>query len=122
MVTGVLSDSTNQPTKKPRQKRSQTEQSENRPTTSRQLFAPQLQTFQPSNMLSLAKALTSTLLVFDGESEKHELFEDLFRKKSKCIQISRKYNKSTNLTHSQEATHSKRVALYKTLTKTAWRK
>ena len=54
MVTGVVDDSTNQPTtKKPKQQRSQSEQAKNLLTTTRPLFASQLQTFQPSNMLPM---------------------------------------------------------------------
>ena len=47
MVTGVLNDSTNQPTKRP--KRMQSEQSKDRPSTSKVLFAPQPQTFPSAN-------------------------------------------------------------------------
>ena len=77
MVTGVLIDSTNQPTKKP--KRMQGEQSKDRPSTSKILFAPQTQIFPSANVLPMPKALTASLPVFDGKSEKFELFEDLFR-------------------------------------------
>ena len=77
MVTGVLNDSTNQPTKRPKQQRSLCEQAKDRPSTSRLLFAPQRETLQPPNMLPLPKALTASLPVFDGKSEKFELFEDL---------------------------------------------
>ena len=45
MVTGVLNDSTNQPTKKPKQQRAHSEQARHRPLTSRLLFASQTQTF-----------------------------------------------------------------------------
>ena len=79
MVTGVLNDSTNQPTKKPKQQRSHSELGEGRPTTSRLLFAPQQRTLQPPNMLPMPKALTALLPVFDGKSERFEFFEDLFR-------------------------------------------
>ena len=48
MVTGVLNDSTNQPTKRPKQQRTTSEQTKDRPSTSRLLFAPQLQTIQSS--------------------------------------------------------------------------
>ena len=67
------------PTKTRRQQRSNCEQAKDRPTTSRLLFAPQPQTFQPFNMLPMPKALTASLLVFDGKSENFDLFEDLFR-------------------------------------------
>ena len=77
MVTGVLNDSTNQPTKRP--KRMQSEQSKDRPSTSKILFAPQTQTFPSANVLPMPKALFASLPVFDGKSEKFELFEDLFR-------------------------------------------
>ena len=71
LVTGFLNDSTNQPTKRPNQ--------DNRPSTSKILFAPQPQTFPTANLLPMPKALTASLPVFDGKSEKLELFEDLFR-------------------------------------------
>ena len=77
MVTGVLNDSTNQPTKKP--KRITSEQQKDRPSASKILFAPQPQTFPTANLLPMPKAVTAWLPVFDGKSEKFELFEDLFR-------------------------------------------
>ena len=81
MVTRVLNDSTNQPTKKPKQQCSLSEHAKDRPSTSRLLFAPQPQTFQPSNMLPMPKIHSASLPVFDGKSERFELFEDLFRQK-----------------------------------------
>ena len=77
MVTGVLNDSTNQPTKRP--KRMQSEQSKDRPSTSKILFASQPQTFSSANLLPMLKALTALLPVFNGKSEKLEFLEDLFR-------------------------------------------
>ena len=79
MVTGVLNDSTNQPTKRPKTQRILNEQQKDRPSTSKILFAPQPQTFPSTNLLPMPKALTASLPVFDGKSEKFELFEDLFR-------------------------------------------
>ena len=79
MVTGVLNDSTNQPTKRSKQQRASNEQTKDRPSTSKILFAPQPQTFPATNLLPMPKALTASLPVFDGKSEKFELFEDLFR-------------------------------------------
>ena len=79
MVTGVLNDSTNQPTKRSKQQRASNEQIKDRPSTSKILFAPQPQTFPATNLLPMPKALTASLPVFDGKSEKFELFEDLFR-------------------------------------------
>ena len=79
MVTGVVNDSTNQPTKRPKQQRPPSEQTRDRPCTSKILFAPQPQTIPPTNLLPMPKALTASLPVFDGKSEKFELFEDLFR-------------------------------------------
>ena len=79
MVTGVLNDSTNQPTKRSKQQRASNEQTKDRPSTSKILFAPQPQTFPSTNLLPMPKALTASLPVFDGKSEKFELFEDLFR-------------------------------------------
>ena len=79
MVTGVLNDSTNQPTKRSKQQRASNEQTKDRPSTSKILFAPQPQTFPSTNLLPMPKALTASLPVFDGKFEKFELFEDLFR-------------------------------------------
>ena len=79
MVTEVLKDSTNQPTKRPKQERVSREQTKERPSTSKILFAPQAQTFPSANLLAMPKALTASLPVFDGKSEKFDLFEDLFR-------------------------------------------
>ena len=79
MVTGVLNDSTNQPTNGLKQQRAPNEQTKDRPSTSKILFAPQPQTFPATNLLPMPKALTASLPVFDGKSEKFELFEDLFR-------------------------------------------
>ena len=79
MVTGVLNDSTNQPTKRPKAQRILSEQPKDRPSTSKILFAPKPQTFPSTNLLPMPKALTASLPVFDGKSEKFELFEDLFR-------------------------------------------
>ena len=79
MVTGVLNDSTNQPTKRLKQQRAFNAQTKDRPSTSKILFAPQPQTFPATNLLPMPKALTASLPVCDGKSEKFELFEDLFR-------------------------------------------
>ena len=79
MVTGVLNDSTNQPTKRSKQQRASNEQTKDRPSTSNILFAPQPQTFPATNLLPMPKALTASLPVFDGKSENFEFFEELFR-------------------------------------------
>ena len=79
METGVLNDSTNQPMKRPKQQRASSEQTKDRPSTAKILLAPQPQTFPSTNLLPMPKALTASLPVFDGKSEKFELFEDLFR-------------------------------------------
>ena len=79
MVTGVLNDSTNQPTKRPKQQRASSEQTKDRPSTSKILFAPQTLTFPSTNLFPMPNALTASLPVFDGKSEMFELFEDLFR-------------------------------------------
>ena len=78
MVTAVFIDSTNVGTKKPKQ-RSHSQPAKERQTSSRLLFAPEPQTYPPLNMLSRPKALTASLLIFDGKSEKFETFGDLFR-------------------------------------------
>ena len=61
MVTGVLNDSTNQPTMRPKQQRVSSEQVRDRPSTSEVLFAPQPQTFQSTNLFPMPKALTASL-------------------------------------------------------------
>ena len=95
MVTGVLNDSTNQPAKRPKQLRPCSEQTRDRPSTSKILFAPQPQTFLSTNLLPMPKTLTASLPVFDGKSEKFELFEDLFRNNIKMYphltEIQKKY-------------------------------
>ena len=89
MVTGVLNDSTNQPTKRQKQPCVYSEQAKDRPSISKILFEPQPQTFPSSHLLPMPKALTASLPVFDGKSEKFELFEDLIRSEitSKCTNI-----------------------------------
>ena len=79
MVTGVLNDSTNLGKKKTRPNRPQSLPPNERPTTSRLLFAPQPEIHPPPQPPSMPKALTASLPVFDGKSEKFEFFEDLFR-------------------------------------------
>ena len=75
MVTGVLTDSTNQP--KITKVRSQSQPtSTERPVVARTLFAPET---NDSTVLPMPKALTASLPIFDGKPEKFELFEDLFR-------------------------------------------
>ena len=83
MVTGVLNDSTNLGKKKTRPHRPQSLPPNERPSTSRLLFAPQPETHPPPHPPSMPKALTASLPVFDGKSKKFELFEDLFRNNKK---------------------------------------
>ena len=64
MVTGVLNDSTSQPTKRPKTQRILNEQQKDRPSTSKILFAPQPQTLPSTNLLPMPKALTASLLSF----------------------------------------------------------
>ena len=59
MVTGVLNDSTNQPTKRSKQQRASSEQTKDRPSTSKILFAPQPQTFPSINLLPMPKVASS---------------------------------------------------------------
>ena len=75
MVTGVLTDSTNQPKRTKVRSQSQPTSKE-RPVVARILFAPEK---NDSTVLPMPKALTASLPTFDGKSEKFELFEDLFR-------------------------------------------
>ena len=75
MVTGVLTDSTNQPKRTKARSQSQPP-SEERPVVARTLFASEK---NDNTVLPMPKALTASLPTFDGKSEKFELFEDLFR-------------------------------------------
>ena len=111
MVTGVLNDSTNQPTKGPKQQRASSEQTKERPSTSVILFAPQPQTFPSANLLPMPKGLTASLPVFDGKSEKFELFEDLFRNNFKMYPHLTEIQKRFTSTHCYEETHSKRTVI-----------
>ena len=75
MVTGVLTDSTNQPKRTKARSQSQPTSKE-RPVVARTLFA----TYKNDDTaLPMPKALTASLPPFDGKSEKFEFFEDLFR-------------------------------------------
>ena len=75
MVTGVLTDSTNQPKRTKARSQSQPT-SKKRPVVARTLFATDK---NDGTALPMPKALTASLPTFDGKSEKFELFEDLFR-------------------------------------------
>ena len=75
MVTGVLTDSTNQPKRTKARFQSQPS-SKVRPVVARTLFAPDK---NESTALPMPKTLTASLPTFDGKTEKFELFEDLFR-------------------------------------------
>ena len=75
MVTGVLTDSTNQPKRTKARSQSQPPSKE-RPVVARTLFATDK---NDGTTLPMPKALTASLPTFDGKSEKFELFEDLFR-------------------------------------------
>ena len=75
MVTGVLTDSTNQPKRTKARSQSQPPSKE-RPVAARTLFATDK---NDGTTLPMPKALTASLPTFDGKSEKFELFEDLFR-------------------------------------------
>ena len=66
MVTGVLNDSTNLGKKKTRPHRPQSLPPNERPSTSRLLFAPQPEIHQPPHLPPMPKALTASLPVFDG--------------------------------------------------------
>ena len=75
MVTGVLTDSTNQPkrTKEPSQSQPTTKE---RPVVARTLFASEK---NDNTALPMPEALMASIPTFDGNSEKFEFFEDLFR-------------------------------------------
>ena len=75
MVTGVLTDSTNQPKRTKARSQSQPTSKE-RPVVARTLFATDK---IDGTALPMPKALTASLPIFDEKSEKFELFEDLFR-------------------------------------------
>ena len=74
MVTGVLTDSTNQPKRTKARSQSQPTSKE-RPVVARTLFATDK---HDGIALPMPKALTASLPTFDGKWEKFELFEDLF--------------------------------------------
>ena len=79
MVIGVLNDSTNQP--KIAKIRSQSQPlPKERPIVARTLFATDK---NDKATLPMPKALTASLPIFDGKSEKLELFKDLFRNRTK---------------------------------------
>ena len=84
MVTRVLNDSTNQPTKRPKQQRASGEQTKERLSTSKIPFAPQPQTFPSANLLPIPKTHTASLPVSDGKSEKFEFLKTYFETTSKC--------------------------------------
>ena len=75
MMTGVLTDSTNQPKRTKARSQSQPTSKE-RPVVARTLFATDK---NDGTALPMPKALTASLRTFDGKTEKFELFEDLFR-------------------------------------------
>ena len=66
MVTGVLNDSTNLGKKKTRPHRPQSLPPNERPSTSRLLFAPPPEIHPPPQPPSMPKALTASLPLFDG--------------------------------------------------------
>ena len=75
MVTGVLTDSTNQPKRTKARSQSQPTSKE-RPVVARTSFATDK---NDGTALPMPKTLTASLPTFDGKSEKIEHFEDLFR-------------------------------------------
>ena len=75
MVTGVLTNSTNQPKRTKARSQSQPTSKE-RPVVARTLFATDK---NDGIALPMPKALTASLPTFDGKSEKFEIFQDLFR-------------------------------------------
>ena len=79
MVNGVLNYSTNMSKKMTRSLCPQSLPPNERPTFSSLLFVHQTDIYQPTHMPPMPKALTASLPVFDGKSEKFELFGDLFR-------------------------------------------
>ena len=79
MVTGVLTDSTNQPKRTKAQFQSQPTSKE-RPVVVKTLFASEK---NDNTALPMPKALTASLPTFDGKSETFELIEDLFRSNTK---------------------------------------
>ena len=94
MVTGVLTDSTNHP-KRPKIRSQSQPAATDRPAVARTLFrADKID----STTLSMPKALTASLPIFDGKSDKIELFEDFFRNNKKCTRSSRNPKKLTTFT------------------------
>ena len=82
MVTGVLTDSANQP-KRPKISSQSQPSSKERPAVARTLFGAEK---NENPLLPMPKALTASLPTFDGKSEKFDLFEDLFRNNIKMYQ------------------------------------
>ena len=75
MVTGVLTNSTNQP-KRPKIRSQSQPVSKERPAVARTLFGAEK---NDNTLLPMSKVLTASLPTFDEKSEKFELFEYLFR-------------------------------------------
>ena len=75
MVTGVLTDSTNQP-KRPKIRSQSQPATKERPAVARTVFGAEK---NDNTTLLMPKALLASHPTFDGKSEKFEFFEDLFR-------------------------------------------
>ena len=95
MVTGVLTDSANQP-KRPKIRSQSQPASKERPAVARTLFGAEK---NENPLLPMPKALTASLPTFDGKSEKFEFFEDLLRNNIKMYQHLTELQKS-NYFHS----------------------
>ena len=98
MVTGVLTDSTNQPKRTKVRSQSQPTSKE-RPVVAKTFFATDK---NDGTALPMSKALTASLPTFDGKSEKFELFEDLFRNNIKMYPHLTEIQKKTISTHCSE--------------------
>ena len=89
MVTGVLTDSTNQPKRTKARSQSQPT-SKKRPVVARTLFATDE---NDGTALPMPKALTASLPTFDGKSENLSFSKTFFVITSKCTHVSRKSKK-----------------------------
>ena len=114
MVTGVLTDSTNQPNRTKARSQSQPTSKE-RPIVARTLFASEK---GDSTTLPMPKALTASLPTFDGKRKNLNYLKTFFVTTSKCIHTSRKYRKSTISTPYFEETHYKLSATSRTRKRT----
>ena len=106
MVTGVLTDSTNQPKRTKIRSRSQPVSKE-RPAVARTLFGAEK---NDNPLLPMSKALTASLPTFDGNPKNSNFLRIFSATISKCIHTSRNSKKLTTFIPHSVETHYKRFA------------